>query len=246
MTYVLNRTTRASDPNLRKGQPVRDLSAEHYPDVDVAIVAESTYPYLTGGLSAVVHDIVTANRDVTFGVIHITWDSASPNKDLYGMPENVRWVRPVYLSMQEHRDFLGATPKELRMRVKQRDELSRRVFDAVDAIIAGDMEPMWQLYDEGINPRTRDYPLWAILGTKEFMSVVCDRLEAHELPFADTFWLLREFFSLISAVLGEEMPRAHVYHAHTTGYASLIAAAAARNHGTKFMLTEHNLYTRDS
>ena len=78
------------------------------------------------------------------------------------------------------------------------------------------------------------------------MSVVCDRLEAHELPFADTFWLLREFFSLISAVLGEEMPRAHVYHAHTTGYASLIAAAAARNHGTKFMLTEHNLYTRDT
>ena len=58
--------------------------------------------------------------------------------------------------------------------------------------------------------------------------------------------LLREFFSLACSVLGDEMPRARVYHAHTTGYASLLAAAAARNHGTKFLLTEHNLYVRDT
>ena len=55
-------------------------------EVDVAIVAESTYPFLKGGVSAVVHDIIIGNPDLTFGIIHITWDSHSPLKDLYGMP----------------------------------------------------------------------------------------------------------------------------------------------------------------
>src|SRR5918912_1429534 len=87
------------------------------PEVDVAIVMESTYPYLKGGVSTVVHDIVTGNPDLTFGIIHITWDTASPHEDLYGMPANVRWVRPVYLSMQEHReDFRELTPKDLHLR----------------------------------------------------------------------------------------------------------------------------------
>lgn len=218
-----------------------------YPDVDVAIVAESTYPYLKGGVSAVVHDIVQGNQDLTFGIIHITWDTDAPHQDLYDVPANVRWVRPLYLSMQEHReDFTELTPTDLGMNAAARADLSERVFDALEAILAGDPDPMWRLYDEGMNPRTREYPLWALLGTKEFMSATRDRLALLGMPLVDTFWLLREFFSLACAVLGGDMPRARVYHAHTTGYAALVGAASARQNGTKFLLTEHNLYVRDT
>ena len=52
-------------------------------EVDVAIVAESTYPFLKGGVSAVVHDIITNNPELTFGIIHIAWDSESPTEYLY-------------------------------------------------------------------------------------------------------------------------------------------------------------------
>ncbi len=220
---------------------------QDYHDVDVAIVMESTYPYLKGGVSAVVHDIVVGNQDLTFGIIHITWDSNAPNEDLYGMPANVKWVRPVYLSMSEHReDFTTLTPRMLGMRAKARTRLANRVFDALERILAGDMSLMWDLYDEGMNPRTRTFPLWALLGTKEFMAAVRDRLTGLGLPLVDTFWLLREYFSLACAVMSEDLPKARVYHAHTTGYASLLGAAAARQNDTSFLLTEHNLYVRDT
>ena len=246
MTYIQQRNS-VLPRRFRKSLPPIAVDPWQYPDVDVAIVTESTYPYLTGGLSAVVHDIVKGNPDLTFGIIHIAWDRDSPHKDLYGMPRNVRWLRPVYLSMQEHREeFTMLRPRDLEMTGRARTRLAHRLFDALEAIVAGDMEPMWELYDEGINPRTRDYPLWAMLGSREFMSAVGERLNELDMPLAGTFWLLREFFSLVCAVLGEEMPRARVYHAHTTGYASLLGAAAARNHGTKFLLTEHNLYVRDT
>ncbi|WP_306908187.1 GT4 family glycosyltransferase PelF [Arthrobacter sp. B3I9] len=219
-----------------------------YEDVDVAIVMESTYPFLKGGVSAVVHDIVTHNPDLTYGIIHITWDSDSPMTDLYGMPSNVRWVRTVFLSMEEHRqDFLAVSVKDLGMTALQREELSHRLFDALYALSEnGEVNALWELIDEGLNERSRRYPLWALLGSREFMQTLQERMPQLNLSLANSFWTLRNFFSLAFAVLGETMPRASVYHAHTTGYASLLGAAAARDHDTSFLLTEHNLYVRDT
>ena len=218
-----------------------------YVDVDVAIVMESTYPYLKGGVSAVVHDIITGNPDLTFGIIHITWDSHSPRKDLYGMPDNVAWVRVLYLSMEEHQeDFLRARPRDLRMNRRQRRELSRRILGALLALAQdGQTEPLWDLISEGLSA-SRRYPVWAILGTREFMEAYHDMMPDLGMSMTDIFWCLRDFFSLAYAVLAEPVPRAQVYHAHTTGYAMLLGVNAAREHGTKVLLTEHNLYVRDT
>jgi hypothetical protein len=245
--YVISPHPQEISEELTMPPPDEAPDNQAYPPVDVAIVMESTYPYLKGGVSAVVHDIVTSNQDLTFGILHIAWDSDQPKEDLYGIPKNVLWVRRQFLSMQEHiDDFRTLPPKVLRMRRAERRRLAERVFDAIEAIVAGDTNPMWQLYDEGMNPRTRSFPLWALLGTEEFMFASRDRLPKLGLPLTDTFWLLREFFSLACAVLGEDLPLAKVYHAHTTGYAALLAAAGARQNGTEFLLTEHNLYVRDT
>ena len=218
-----------------------------YADVDVAIVMESTYPYLKGGVSAVVHDIITGNPDLTFGIIHITWDSHAPLKDLYGMPDNVAWVRVLYLSMEEHQeDFLRARPRDLRMNRRQRRELSRRILGAMLSLAQdGQTEPLWDLISEGLSA-SRRYPVWAILGTREFMEAYHDMMPDLGMSMTDIFWCLRDFFSLAYAVLAEPVPRAQVYHAHTTGYAMLLGVNAAREHGTKVLLTEHNLYVRDT
>ncbi|CAM2965639.1 GT4 family glycosyltransferase PelF [Actinomyces slackii] len=219
-----------------------------YPDVDVAIVMESTYPYLKGGVSAVVHDIITGNPELSFGIIHITWDSKAPSKDLYNMPENVSWVRVLYLSMVEHEeDFLKARPRDLRMGRRKRRELSYRLVRSLLALAQeGRTEPLWDIITEGLAGGSRRFPVWAILGTQEFMEAYRELMPDLGMSMSEVFWCLRDFFSLAYAVLSEPMPRAAVYHAHTTGYASLLSVAASRLHGTKFLLTEHNLYVRDT
>ena len=97
-----------------------------------------------------------------------------------------------------------------------------------------------------MNPLTRTYSFWALLGTAEFQRAAIERFVLVDMSLSDLFWLMREFFSLSYALLDEVHPRAAVYHAHTTGYASLLSAAAARQHGGNFLLTEHNLYVRDT
>lgn len=223
-------------------------SSEDCEDVDVAIIMESTYPFRKGGVSAVVHDIVTMNPDISYGIIHIAWDSAAPSEDLYGMPENVRWVRLIHLSMEEHaQDFKAAGARAVGMDRGQRRRVSGWFFDGIRTLArTGDPEPLWRLYDAGFNPRTRTMEAWRVLGTQEFMTAVRERLSGLGLSLSETFWLVRDFMSILYALLAETMPRARVYHAHTTGYASLVAAAAARDHDAAFLLTEHNLYGRDT
>lgn len=228
-----------------RGTPRPD--GNDYEEVDIAIVAESTYPYLRGGLSAVVHDIVSTNPDRSIGIIHITWDSNQPQEDIYGMPNNVRWVFPVYQSLEEHvEDFRTLTAAALRTNARGRRALVRRFVDTLRSAFAGDYRKWWQLYDEGMNPRTRSYQIWALLGTKEFLEQAQTYLGSLELSVTELFWLLRELFSLACSILDEDYPKAALYHAHTTGYAALAAAAAARQNTGQFLLTEHNLYTRDT
>src|ERR1700760_4312871 len=112
--YVISPQPQEISEELPMPPPDEAPEDQAYPPVDVAIVMESTYPYLKGGVSAVVHDIVTSNQDLTFGILHIAWDSDQPKEDLYGIPKNVLWVRRQFLSMQEHiDDFRTLPPKEL-------------------------------------------------------------------------------------------------------------------------------------
>ncbi|WP_294604428.1 DUF3492 domain-containing protein [uncultured Rothia sp.] len=205
--------------------PGPHYSDPEYPDVDVAIIMESTYPYLKGGVSAVVHDIVCENPDLTYGIIHIAWDKNSPHEDLYGMPENVKWVKVLYLSLEVNRDAFAEAcdPSALRMNFAERQALTQRLMDGFSALIAGDVNPLWKLYDEGINPATRSYNLFGLFGTREFMQAIAGLGFFSEVPFGELFWKVRDFVSILFAILHERMPHARVYHAHTTGYAALIA-----------------------
>jgi glycosyltransferase involved in cell wall biosynthesis len=218
-----------------------------YGDVDVAIVCESTYPYLRGGLSAVVHQITEANPSLKIGIIHIAWDRESPQEDLYGLPPQVSWVMPVYQSLEEHAaTFKAFAVSDAKLSRKDGAAVVDKLFTALTQHLAGSDDLLWELYDEGINPRTRRYRLWPLISTRAFMARATEFFADTELPFTDLFWHLREFFSLAYAVTDVAYPKAGVYHAHTTGAAALLAAAAARQNQGKFLLTEHNLYARDT
>ncbi|WP_375400948.1 GT4 family glycosyltransferase PelF [uncultured Amnibacterium sp.] len=227
--------------------PRRQRPPAAYPQVDLAIVCESTYPYLTGGLSAVVHQICEANPNRRIGIIHIAWDRSTPMEPLYDVPPQVKWVMPLYQSMSEHRStFLSLQPRHDRLGRRARARVVERLFEALEAHVRGDDRHLWALYDEGINPRTRVYRLWPVISSPMFMIRAREYFAASGLSFTSLFWELREFFSLAFAVVDVNFPKAAVYHAHTTGAAGLLAAAAARQNDTTFLLTEHNLYARDT
>lgn len=230
-----------------RGTPPPAVDTRDYAPVDVAIVCESTYPYLTGGLSAVVHQICEASTETRIGIVHIAWDRSAPLEPLYDVPPQVLWVKVVYQSLAEHAGtFQRFSPRDTRLSPAGQRNLARRVVRAIDEHMNGSDDLLWELYDEGINPLTRRYRLWPVIATQELMTQATAYFAGSGLTFTQIFWHLREFFSLTYAVTDLVLPEAGIYHAHTTGAAALLAACGARQHGTRFLLTEHNLYTRDT
>ena len=232
-------------PNVRIRFPGDDSELE---PVDVAIVMESTYPFLKGGVSAVVHDIITHNPEFTYGIIHIAWDSKSPQEDLYGVPDNVAWIDVIYLSLEEnHDDFSTAVHDRTGWDKKSDDEVTERFVTALRTGMAGDPDSLWKLWEESVNPVTRTWRLWPVIRTRPMMEAAIGAMPDHDdATVGDLFWTVRDFFSLAYALIDRVHAPAKVYHAHTTGYASLVAAVAARQHDAAFLLTEHNLYIRDT
>src|SRR5438046_8933044 len=55
---------------------------------DVCLILEGTYPYVTGGVSAWTHDLITAHKDLSFHLM--TFLPTGASKELrYSIPSNV-------------------------------------------------------------------------------------------------------------------------------------------------------------
>lgn len=223
-----------------RGTPAADLA-----EVDVAIVCEATYPYVTGGLAAVVHQFCAGMDALRIGIVYIGWDSSAELVEAYDLPSNVAWVHTVYTSMGEYPHFQRQSPRDVGLPKRHHQRLVARLFAAIDAHREGNDEPLWSLFDDGINPLTRTFDLWPLISTEWFMDGAVARFGG-QLPLSTLFWRLRDFASIAAALTSREFPKAKAYHSHTSGGAALLAAAAARQHGAGFLLTEHNLYARDA
>jgi glycosyltransferase involved in cell wall biosynthesis len=219
----------------------------HLQDVDVAIVMEFTYPFLKGGVSAVVQDMIVNHPHLSFGIIHIMWDSKASHEFLYDVPKNVAWIDVEYLALSEHTEqFNKAVRAKASLKGHTPEELTGQLSHALKAVKDNDMEPLWRLYDDAFNPLTRTHTMWPILATKPFMNYMSELVGDSDMPLGDLFWTARDFANILFVMTEKVFPKAKVYHAHTTGYASLISAFAARQQDGRFLLTEHNLYIRDT
>ncbi|MCH7679127.1 DUF3492 domain-containing protein, partial [candidate division KSB1 bacterium] len=67
------------------------------PKTDICLLLEGTYPYVTGGVSSWVHQLISSLQEFTFSLVIIL-----PNKEFqqelkYPVPHNVQEIKRVYL-----------------------------------------------------------------------------------------------------------------------------------------------------
>ena len=64
---------------------------------DVCLILEGTYPYVAGGVSTWVHQIITALQDIRFTIVYIGSEKNPKAKYKYTLPPNVLSVEEIYL-----------------------------------------------------------------------------------------------------------------------------------------------------
>ncbi len=236
----------------------------------VCLIIEGSYPYITGGVSAWVHELITALPDIEFIIYAIS--PRMHQKIRYTLPPNAHVYELALTDIEADADAAqgsnstglkyeneGNGTKAADSMLAGRDENTslraaggfrararciRGILNAHVRMLAGSEPDPLELIasiPEGYSLR-RD----AILDTRAWQFINDQNRKRNPLyPFADYFWAWKSAHYLIFKVLAHPAPEADIYHSVSTGFAGLAALAAKLRHHKPFILTEHGLYHKE-
>lgn len=207
---------------------------------DVTLILEGTYPYIAGGVSTWVHQILGAYPDRRFALLHIGPQPGAYDKPLYQIPENVIHLEEAYCRGRER---IGRRSSQQIEPPRPRREPSR-VLAAIRRIHLGDEVDDQLIADLASN----DLPMNEFLHGDATFELLRKEIYEHvspEAPFMDFFWHFRAMHIPLLRMCASACPPARVYHAVSTGYAGLVGAIASYKSGRPLVVTEHGLYARE-
>ncbi|MBN2874744.1 MAG: GT4 family glycosyltransferase PelF [Spirochaetales bacterium] len=197
----------------------------------VCMILEGSYPYITGGVGAWVHDILSGLPDIEFSLLTLSPSADQPLR--YTLPPNV----------VEHKDVvLSASTAKTQRRPRRTVvdsilKLHERMFKKEVPDIMGTLAVRNNHENFG-NGLLADDRLWNMI-----VGMNMRRNPAY--AFSDYFWAWQSAHRMMFEVLRIRAPRADVYHAISTGFAGLAALNAKSRTGKPFLLTEHGLYHKE-
>lgn len=202
----------------------------------ICLVAEGSYPYIAGGVSSWVNQLMQNLPEFSFEVIAISPDRAHAGQSRYNFPANMKTIHNIFLDslLENHNPrcrlkLSRENSEELRLLFLAKTETWPYLFK---------LFRNWQ--ESGVRPHN-------LLLSRDFFDLI-SRICLEDYPrmsFCEVYWTMQSMYALVFALLLYRWPKADIYHAVSTGYAGLIAAAAADAHGGRMLLTEHGLYTRE-
>ncbi|WP_417845111.1 GT4 family glycosyltransferase PelF [Thalassospira sp.] len=201
---------------------------------DICLLLEGTYPYVAGGVSSWVHDIVCAMPDITFEVVAILAQNTGELPHKYDVPKNVIGIRHLYLhELPKGRKF-----------VWQGKKLRQTTNALLQFLNHGRIED-FSTFTNGVNSLDigKDILLNSHFGWEFLKTFYSENFSSTS--FLDFFWSWRILVGGILATTRFSLPKARCYHAVSTGYAGLLAARAKIEYQRPVVLTEHGIYTNE-
>ena len=211
--------------------------------VDICLLLEGTYPYVRGGVSSWLHQIIGGLKEYSFHIIFLGGDPDAYSKRYYDFPENVKGFEMHYLLSD-----IGHFSPSARKGSTESFEIWNR-FSA--------------FFEQNVNPIPGDLlrEVSEFLGSqneismKDFLyseaswKVLTERYaeSAIEHSFVDYFWTYRNIYQplFVLSKIAQNLPNAKAYHSVSTGYAGFLGAMCQVKTNKPFLLTEHGIYTKE-
>src|SRR5690606_34446569 len=225
---------------------------------DVCLLLEGTYPFVRGGVSSWVHQIISGLPELSFALVFIGSRRADYAEQRYALPKNVCHLETHYLEDA----YAGLEPRRLRVPERKlepvvglHDYLACRAGRAAWALEPGAAAAEKERLEGVVDAVLTSLEARDGVSAREFLfgSGAWELIRRRHLagdaraPFIDYFWTLRilhgPMFQL--ARVAGTVPDASAYHAVSTGYAGLLGALLERRRRRPFILTEHGIYTKE-
>ena len=209
---------------------------------DIGLLLEGTYPYVAGGVSSWVHQIIRAFPEYRFALAFLGSTPADYGDMKYRMPDNVVHLETHYIHSGSDRPEVRAEPgdpkafdmvKRLHQYFREpRQHSPEVVAESLAAISSqGNLSDAAFLYSRA----SWDYT------TEQY------RAFSRDPSFIDYFWTVRTMHAPLwmLARVAETFPPVKAYHSVSTGYAGFLAALLRWKTGRPLILSEHGIYTKE-
>lgn len=219
--------------------------------VDVMLLLEGTFPYVSGGVSSWVNQIIRGFPELTFGAVFLGSRSDDYGEMRYELPDNL-----VHLEVHNMHDPKPAPAVSAAGGSKAAFAANAKLHDALRASREGDdpiaaTEQAGKLLAEIIpmlekgGDLSEDAFMYSELSwdyvTKNYRDFCSDP------SFVDYFWTVRIMHSpiwMLMNIANNTVP-AHCYHTISTGYAGFLGALLKHRTGKPLILSEHGIYTKE-
>lgn len=219
------------------------------PNADIALLLEGTFPYVSGGVSSWVNQILQAYPEHRFAIVFLGSRREDYGDFRYALPPNVVHFEQHYLfdalhsniqpapsrghpeALAKAREFLGA------LEAHDGSAESRAKVLAAMRSIALELQPGGSL------------PLEDFLHSEYAWDLIRDSYRRHctDPSFVDFFWTVRIMLQplWLMARIAHGLIPVRVLHTVSTGYAGFLGGLLHHARGLPLVLSEHGIYTKE-
>lgn len=214
---------------------------------NVCLLLEGTYPFIRGGVSTWVKQLIDGMPDITFSIVFLGADSEY-SEPAYDLPDNVVHLEVHCLLGQEAVEEEKKPFWKRRRDKAKRHELNEKLHSYLRHS-NGEVDPgLLRAFGKllvGKDALTES----ELLTSKHAWNTIREKYsEAPEgLDFNHYFWTIRAMHSPIFAIaeIVKNMPTADMYHSVSTGYAGFMGALISEQLEKPYIISEHGIYTKE-
>lgn len=210
---------------------------------DIALLLEGTFPYVPGGVSSWVADLLRAFPDLTFAIVFLGGRASDYGAPHYALPDNVVSYQEVFL----FDDSSVATPSEApRCPAHAMQQITglHDDFRQLGGSCGESIARILPLVFPG-GPITEEL----FLHGEQSWNEVRQRYEKFctDPSFTDYFWQVRMMHLPIWKLIGiaESLIPVKAFHTACTGYAGFLGAILHFRRGVPLFVSEHGIYTKE-
>jgi polysaccharide biosynthesis protein PelF len=228
--------------------PDVDIVLRRADNCDVMLVLEGTFPYVSGGVSSWVNQIICGFPEIRFGICFLGSRRQDYGVMKYALPDNLVHLEAHF--MHELSEVSAARPLRGNMSAFSQIETlhqQMRIPPRVGhqkPLLSGLLQQLGPLLADGeaLDQDTFLYSqtAWKYI-TAQYRSFCTDP------SFVDYFWTVRIMHAPIwkLARIARSMIPARCYHTVSTGYAGFLGALLTQQSGRPLLLSEHGIYTKE-
>jgi len=210
---------------------------------DITLLLEGTYPFVRGGVSGWVHQIIEGLPQFKFSLIFLGAKQSDYDDLKYPLPANVVNLECHYLwepiSLSKPKACSGNKDYVIDA-MKLHDWFKNQSNNCSDALINKVLTTMGK--PNGFTAEEFFY-------SEAAWQTICEsHLETcSDESFIAYFWTIRAMHSPLFklAKIAHQLPASGAFHSASSGYAGFLGALLTNITGRPFILTEHGIYTKE-